>query len=147
MLRLLLLCSLFCSGATAWSQASVQFELRTMDGTDVVRKPFLHTIHEQFGEGTVSFEGALVKVRLHTPITADQLIQVLEHEGAGRFISTAPVRQVLDDVPMPALIDTGDPVADSIALSAAKQAWRLAHPEGHRAHVTTQPRPVDHVDR
>ena len=44
--------------------------------------------------------------------------------------------------PLPERVDTGDPAADDAAHEAAKQAWRLANPDAHRALMQAQGRTI-----
>jgi hypothetical protein len=91
-----------------------------------------------------------LKARLNTSITDAQLFAFLNEtlhcqvrgaltgnrQGITTTIGNAP--------PLPVRVDTGDPAADDAAFEAAKQAWRLANPEAHRALMQAQGRHIPH---
>jgi hypothetical protein len=89
-----------------------------------------------------------LKVLLDTSIPLDMVVDHLNESlhCRARVIHTMVKAQEAAPVgeapPLPERVDTGDPAADDAAHGAAKQAWRLANPDAHRALMQAQGRTI-----
>jgi hypothetical protein len=89
-----------------------------------------------------------LKVLLDTNIPLDQVVDHLNESlhCRAQVIQTMVKAQGAASAgaapPLPERVDTGDPAADDAAHEAAKQAWRLANPDAHRALMQAQGRTI-----
>ena len=89
-----------------------------------------------------------LKVRVDTSVPDAQLFNFLNQtlhcqvRGAHTHAKQGTPATTGDAPPLPVRVDTGDPTADDAAYEAAKQAWRQANPEAHRALIQTYGRQI-----
>ena len=89
-----------------------------------------------------------LKVLLDTNVPLDQVVAHLNESlhCSAQLINTMIKAQEAAHAgaapPLPERVDTGDPAGDDAAHEAAKQAWRVANPDAHRALMQAQGRTI-----
>ena len=142
-------CSLFILLFAVAAQAQVR--VVEMVCTPCPSAKLVQEVLTQFdAQARATGDATHLKASLQASITDADLFSHLNEtlncqvRGANTGIKQGNTASAGTAPPLPVRMNTGDPAADDAAHEAAKQAWRLAYPEAHRALMQAQGRHIPH---